>query len=269
MPVSVMPLVISLISMLSVLPSLLVKALSRSLSAPNPCNCPLKITFLLQPSPLTSSYSLSSSYLHCSYSSSLVLPLNFLWNTLLKFSLLFKWANLTSNPAVSRRWVSVTKKDLFPYQWQRRKCFSLCDIKIPNWWHEPCRVPSPWRGSFEDELGWHISYLWGSSKGTSSIIEKNQTWESRRGRELQVLALRTGLQMSCSFSSLSQGWTKPWMTWSDLRIDLALSRTPDSPSSLNFPRTPWSHILFYTIFLKIMISRVSTSPAQRKTVLQR
>lgn len=147
-----MPLVISLISVLSVLPSLLVKALSRPLSAPSTCNYPQKITFLLQPSPLTSSYCLSSSYLPCSYSSSLVLPLNFLWNNLLKISLLFKWANLTSEPAVSRRWVPVTTKSSFPYQWQRRKCFSLCDIKIPNWWHVPHRALSPWKAALRTRL---------------------------------------------------------------------------------------------------------------------
>lgn len=220
-----MPLVISLISILSVLPSLLVKALSRSLSAPSTCNCPQKIAFLLQPRPLTSSFCLSSSYLPCSYSSSLVLPLNFLWNTLLKISLIFKWANLTSKPTVSRRWVPVTTKNSFPYQWQRRKCLSLYDIKIHNWWHAPCRVLIP-SGRRLWVRGWvtHILSLRSSSKGTFSMIKKNQTWETRKGRELQFLAMRTGFQMGCTVSSLSWGWTKPCMTLSDLRVDLALSR---------------------------------------------
>lgn len=244
-----MPLVISLIRRLS---SLLVKALSRSLSAPNTCNCPQKITFVLHPNPLTSSYCLSSSYLPCSYSSSLVLPLNFLWNTLLKISLIFKWANLTSKPAASRRWVSVTTKNSFPYQWQRRKCFSLHDIKIPAWWHVPCRALSPWKGSFEYEGGWHISYLWGSSKGTSSLMKGIRL--ERQGREessISWLWEQVSRQAAQSPACLEAGQSLAWLGLTSEFI-LLWAEAPDSPSNLNFPSTLWSHVLFYTIFLKMI-----------------
>lgn len=221
--VSVTPLVISLISILSVLPSLLVKALSRSLSAPNTCNCPQKITFLLNPSPLTSSYCLSSSYLPCSNSSSLALPLNFLWNTSLKISLIFKWANLTAKPAVSRR-----------REWQQRARFHISD-------KEGNAFPFMISRFLTDDMCHAKFYPLGKTALSTRLDDtnllsevffkrnffhdkKNQTWETRKGRELQFLAMRTGFQMGCTVSSLSLDWIKPFVTWSDLRVDLALSR---------------------------------------------
>lgn len=147
--------------------------------------------------------------------------------------------------------MSVTTKSSFPYQWQRRKCFSLCDSKIPKWWHVPHRALSPWRGSFEDEVGWHISYLWGSSKGTSSLIKRIRL--ERQGKEessnswLWEQIPRWAAQ-SPAFLQAGQS-----LVWLGLTSELILlwAEAPDSPPNLNFPSTLWSHIIFYTIFLKM------------------
>lgn len=122
-----------LISILLILPSLLVKALNKIIASTQYLKVSSENLFT-SPSPVHWHPLIASHPL--TYLVATVLPLffrwteHFLWNILLRISLTFKWANLTSKSAVSRGWMYVTTKNSFPYQWQRRKCFSLYDIKV-------------------------------------------------------------------------------------------------------------------------------------------
>lgn len=53
--------------------------------------------------------------------------------------------------------------------------------------------------------------------------------------------------VGCAVSSLSLGWTKPLVTYFDVRAALLLAEAPEGPSNLIFLLTLRSHILLYFI----------------------
>lgn len=159
-------------------------------------------------------------------------PLFFHWNRhiLLIISLTSKGPNLTTKSVVSKGQM-YAKNNYFPCQWQRRKCFSLYNIKVHNQWYTPWSILSPWKRR-------HIFWAAGWSTQSPDIPFPNNF----------LCVKKTYLNgVGCTVSSLSLGWTKPLVAYFDVRAPLLLAEAPEGPSNLIFLLTLRSHVLLYFI----------------------